>query len=160
MNPTEKQLERVTQLLREQTTLSLATTGEDGMPSVAPLFYFADENLTLYWLSSPASLHSRNLMRSPRAATNIYRNALSWREIRGVQIIGSVCVIAEPKLRATILERYCQRFHLGRVLKVAVRQSVLHALQPEFIRYIDNSSGFKSKFEWMRTQQGWTPASL
>jgi hypothetical protein len=36
-----KQLELVSKLLHEETTLSLATTGEDGEASVAPLFYIA-----------------------------------------------------------------------------------------------------------------------
>jgi uncharacterized protein YhbP (UPF0306 family) len=157
MKRTEKQLERIAHLLQEQTTLSLATTGEDGLPSVAPLFYIADEELSLYWLSSPTSLHSRNLLRTPRAAGTVYCAAQSWREIRGVQMLGTVSVVDEPN-RAVIVERYCERFKLGRVLRVAVRQSVLHAMQPEFLRYLENSRGFRSKIELNYTPQGWMPA--
>jgi uncharacterized protein YhbP (UPF0306 family) len=158
MNLIEKQLERVAQLLRAQTTLSLATTGEDGQPCVAPLFYIVDEELNLYWLSSESSLHSRNLRQRPQAAAAVYYAAQSWREIRGVQMRGTVSVVAEARLRAVITERYCARFHLGRILKLAVRQSVLHVLQAEFIRYLDNSRGFRSNFELIRPPQGWTSA--
>jgi len=158
MNKTEKQLNWIAQLLREQTTLSLATSGDDGQPCVAPLFYLVDESLSLYWLSSPNSIHSRNLLRAPRAAATVYRAAQSWREIRGVQLRGPVSIVVEPARRAAITKSYCERFKLGRVLRMAVRHSVLNVLQPEFFRYIDNSLGFKSKFELARSPEGWAPA--
>jgi uncharacterized protein YhbP (UPF0306 family) len=156
MNKTEKQLGRIAQLLREQPTLSLATSGEDGQSCIAPLFYIADESLSLYWLSSPSSAHSRNLLRTPCAAATVYCAARSWREIRGVQMRGSVSILTEPQRRAEITKSYCERFNLGRVLRMAVRHSVLHVLKPEFFRYIDNSRGFRSKFELARTPQGWS----
>jgi uncharacterized protein YhbP (UPF0306 family) len=156
MNKTEKQLDRIAQLLRQQTTLSLATSGEDGQPCLAPLFYLVDESLSLYWLSSPSSLHSRNLLRTPHAAAAVYCAAQNWREIRGVQIRGSVSILTEPRRRDVLTKSYCQRFNLGRVLRLAVRQSVLHILMPEFFRYIENSRGFGSKFELARTPQGWS----
>ncbi|MFZ1084516.1 MAG: pyridoxamine 5'-phosphate oxidase family protein [Terracidiphilus sp.] len=156
MNKTQKQLDRIAQFLGEQTTLSMATTGDDGQPCVAPLFYFVDESLSLYWFSSPASLHSRNLLRTPRAAATVYCAAQSWQEIRGVQMRGPVSIVTEPQCRAAITKGLCERFKLGRVLRLAVRQSVLCVLQPEFFRYIDNSHGFGTKFELSHTPQGWT----
>lgn len=158
MNKTEKQLEQIVSFLREQTTLSLATTDEDGLPSIAPLFYMVDANLSIYWLSSATSLHSRNLLRAPQAAASVYRAAERWREIRGVQMRGPVGIVAEAERRSGILRGYCERFKLGRVLRLAVRQSVLHVLQPEYFRYLDNSRGFRSKFELVWTLQGWRPA--
>ncbi len=140
------------------TTLSLATSCEDGQPCVAPIFYLVDESLSLYWLSSVGSQHSRNLQHMPRAAATVYCAAQSWREIRGVQMRGPVSIIEEPHRRAAITKSYCVRFNLGRVLRLAARHSVLHVLQPEFFRYIDNSRGFKSKFELARAPEGWAPA--
>lgn len=155
MNQLQKQFDRIAQLLREQTTLSLATTGEAGLPCVAPLFYIVDERLSLYWLSSANSLHSRNLLQRPQAAATVYCAAESWREIRGVQIRGTVSVVADPQFRAAISKSYCERFDLGRVLRLAVRQSDLYVFQPEFFRYHDNSRGFRSKFELIRPPKGW-----
>jgi uncharacterized protein YhbP (UPF0306 family) len=157
MSKTEKQLDQIVKLLREQTTLSLATTGEDGQPCVAPVIFLVDESLSLYWLSSASSLHSRNLAHTPHAAATVYCAAQSWREIRGVQMQGSVSILTEPPRREAIVKSYCERFKLGRILRMAVKRSVLHVLQPEFLRYIDNSKGFKTKVELMRTSQGWIP---
>jgi uncharacterized protein YhbP (UPF0306 family) len=156
MRGARKQLELVAALLSEETTLSLATTGEDGQACVAPLFYIVDENLSLYWLSSESSLHSLNLARTPRAAATVYRSVENWKKIRGVQLRGTVSKVTEPKRRAALLKSYCERFKLGRVLRLALRLSALYSFQPDFIRYIDNARGFGYKFELTRGQDGWS----
>jgi uncharacterized protein YhbP (UPF0306 family) len=156
MRGARKQLELVAALLGEETTLSLATTGEGGLACVAPLFYIVDDELSLYWLSSESSLHSLNLSRNPRAAATVYRSVDNWREICGVQLRGAVCKVTEPERRAALVKTYCERFKLGRVLRLAVRHSVLYCLQPEFFRYIDNARGFGFKFELARGAESWS----
>jgi len=156
MKEPQKQVDLIAALLHQQTTLSLATTGEDGEVAVAPLFYIAGKDLSLYWLSAESSLHSLNLTRSPRVAATVYRDASNWKEIRGVQIRGSVDRISEPGRRAPLIEAYCERFKLGRILRLACHKSVLFALQPDFFRYIDNARGFGCKFELTRRPEGWS----
>jgi uncharacterized protein YhbP (UPF0306 family) len=155
---TQKQLDLVAALLRRQTTLSLATTSEDGEPCATPLFYIADETLSLCWLSSENSLHSLNLARTPGAAATVYANAESWRKICGVQMHGQVSLVTDPDRRATLLKVYCKRFKLGRIFRLAIRQSALYLFQPEFFRYIDNARGFGFKFELTRPAEGWHSA--
>ena len=156
MNKSQQHLEQVAALLREQTTLSLATTGEDGEPCVSPLFYIVDEELSLYWLSSQSSRHSRNLLRTPRAAATVYGSATCWQEIRGVQMRGAVSKITEPVRRTALVKTYCERFQLGTVFRLAIRRSALYLLQPDFFRFIDNARGFGSNVELTRPAQGWT----
>jgi len=155
MKKAPRQLESISALLRTETTLSLATTGEDGEASVAPLFYFADEDLSLYWLSDKNSQHSRNLARSPKVAATVYRNALNWKQICGVQMRGSAAMVIDQERRARLIEAYCERFRLGRVLRLAARQSALFVFEPDFFRFIDNARGFGSKFELTRYPEGW-----
>jgi uncharacterized protein YhbP (UPF0306 family) len=147
MSDRRKQLEAIAVLLREQSTLALATTDEQAQACVAPLYYIADEALNLFWLSSESSLHSQNLKRVPSAAATIYRHTEHWKEIRGVQLRGSVGVIADPRRRHALIEAYCERFQLGAVFKAAISQSSLYALRPVFFRYIDNSRIFGHHFE-------------
>ena len=156
MRGARKQLELVAALLGEETTLSLATIGEDGHACVAPLFYIVDENLSLYWLSSEGSLHSLNQARTPRAAATVYRSVESWRKIRGVQLSGSTSKVTEPKRRNMLIKSYCERFKLGRVPRLALRLSTLYSFQPGFFRYIDNARGFGYKFELTRGPEGWS----
>jgi uncharacterized protein YhbP (UPF0306 family) len=157
MKKSQSQLELIANLLREETTLSLATTGQDGEASATPLFYFADNDLSLYWLSSESSQHSLNLRRTPRVAATVYRNAQSWKEICGVQIRGEASIVAQPERRKALLKAYCERFQLGTVFRMAIRQSTLYLLQPDFFRYIDNARGFGFRFELTRQPEGWTP---
>jgi len=106
MQDTQRKLAAISSLLGEQTTLSLATTDEAGQACIAPLFYIADKELSLYWLSSRESLHSRNLLRNPRAAATIYRNTDRWREIRGIQMGGAVSEVTDPECRSAIIQDY------------------------------------------------------
>jgi uncharacterized protein YhbP (UPF0306 family) len=155
MKATRKQHDLIAALLGGETTLSLATNGEGGEACVAPLFYIADEELSLYWVSSECSLHSLNLARMPRAAATIYRSVESWKQIRGVQLRGTVSKVTEPERRAALLKTYCERFKLGRIFRLALRQSTLYCMKPEFFRYIDNSKVFGNKFELTRRAEGW-----
>jgi uncharacterized protein YhbP (UPF0306 family) len=156
MKGTRKQLAQVAALLREETTLSLATTGSNGEACVAPLFYIADDELSLYWLSSESNLHSLNLTRSPHAAATVCRQARSWREICGVQMSGTAGIVTEPERRTALVEAYCERFKLGRIFRLAIRRSALYVYEPEVFRFIDNAKGFGSKFELTRSPDGWS----
>lgn len=155
MNETQKQIEVVANFLREQTTLSLATAGEEGAPSATPLFYIVDEALALYWLSSKTSQHSRNLLERPGVAAAVHCNAKSWREIRGVQMRGAVSEVTDPQRRAQIVKAYCARFSLGGVFRLAIQRSTVYVLQPDFFRFIDNTKGFGSGFEITRPPLSW-----
>ncbi len=150
MNPASRQLDAIAALLRAQSTLALATCGEDGVPAVAPLFYIPDDHLNLYWLSSPASLHSRNLAAHPEASAAVYRHTLDWKEICGVQMRGRVQALAESETREQMVKAYCQRFALGHVLQFAIRRSALYVFRPQWFRYIDNSIHFGYSFELTR----------
>ena len=147
MSNRQKRLELIGALLRGQSTLSLATVDAQGMACVAPLFYIADEDLTLYWLSSPSSEHSVNLLREPRAAATVYRDTDNWKKICGVQMRGVVTQVVYTEERKLLVDRYCQRFQLGTVLRLAISQSTLYAFRPAWIRYIDNARHFGYKFE-------------
>ncbi|MGD0831380.1 MAG: pyridoxamine 5'-phosphate oxidase family protein [Terracidiphilus sp.] len=155
MKGTEKYLALVAALLGRETTLSLATCGKDGTPCIAPLFYFADEELTLYWLSSPGSVHGLNLERSCRAAATVYRSAENWRRICGVQMRGEVSLVSDAKRCSELIKAYRRRFKIGRIFSPLLRQSTLYAFRPEFFRFIDNARGFGFKFELTRQPDGW-----
>lgn len=142
-----KQLERIAVLLREQSTLALATRDDSGQACIAPLFYICDDDLSLYWLSAEASQHSRNLNHSPDAAITIHTQTANWREICGVQMRGSVTAISDRKRRQAMIKAYCQRFELSSIFRMAISRCTLFVFRPAFIRYIDNSQRFGKRIE-------------
>jgi uncharacterized protein YhbP (UPF0306 family) len=97
-------------------------------------------------------------LRQVRAATTIYRSASSWEEIRGVQMRGLIKIVTQAERRAALLKRYCERFKLGGVFSLAIRQGTMYAFEPMWIRYIDNSVRFAYKFELERESEGWRKA--
>jgi len=147
MSGTAKQMEMIAAHLRQESTLALATVDEHGEPCIAPLFYLSGPALSLYWLSSPSSLHSRNIERAPCASATVYRNAEKWKDIRGVQMRGSVTVVTEPARRKALIKLYCERFQLGSIFRLAIGRSRLYEFRPTFIRYLDNSKRFGYTFE-------------
>src|SRR5437763_446098 len=128
----------VADLLNAQSTLALATCDADGTPGIAPLFYLPDSELRLYWFSSPASAHSRNLKRDPRASVTVFTSTANWREIRGVQMRGTVRAASDPEIRRA----YIERFRLGKLPQAAMASSRLYCFEPSWIRYVDNTRGF------------------
>jgi uncharacterized protein YhbP (UPF0306 family) len=147
MERNSKRLEKVARFLETETTLALATVSKEGLSRVTPLFYLPQDGLRLFWFSSSASAHSRNLKRNPRSAVTVFRCTADWKEIRGVQMMGAVSVVSDAALRRAIAKTYTTRFHLGKVFVAAISASTLYCFQPDWLRYIDNSRRFRYKFE-------------
>jgi uncharacterized protein YhbP (UPF0306 family) len=133
--------------LRQENTLALATVNKLGEVSIAPLFYVVNEQLSLFWLSTPSSLHSQNLKKTPRAAATVYRHTDSWKDIRGIQMRGLVQVITDRKQRRLLIKSYAERFKLGPLFLPTISRCRLYQFSPDFFRFTDNSKGFGRKFE-------------
>lgn len=150
-----KPREMLARLLQAQGTLALATTDAAGAPHVAPVFYLAgrpgNDALRLYWYSSARSRHSRNLRLNPAAAVTVYAPTDQWREIRGVQMRGTVAVVCEPARREAIAAAYSVRFQLGETFNALQARSRLYEFRPSWIRYLDNSIRFGYKIEFRLT---------
>jgi len=140
--------QQVAELLQSQSTLALSTRAADGSPRLAPLFYLPVENLRLYWFSSAASEHARNLKRDPAAAIAVYRPTDNWKQIRGVQMRGHATAVTDRTRREAIAKAYIDRFRLGNTFAAAISRSSLYEFQPVWVRYIDNSRRFGYKVEW------------
>lgn len=140
-------LEMIRAFLAAQTTLVLATCGTDGLPRSTPVFYVAGEELRLYWFSSRTSLHSRNCAHRPEVSVSISAEAVTWQQIRGVQMQGVASMVTARALRKRITAAYVERFALGNLFSMAIRQSSLYCFTPRWVRYLDNTKKFGHKLE-------------
>lgn len=139
--------ETVRAFLETQSTLALATVDEAGNPQAAPLFYISDDDLNLYWLSSPNSRHSLNLAANKQVAATIYPAVWEWTAIRGLQIEGEAGIVRDSAHRETITTRYRHKFNLPPDLNAIIEQSILYSLRPTWIRWLDNGVSFGYKAE-------------
>lgn len=134
-------------VLEETPALTLATIDPDGSPRATPLYFAAEADLGLLFLSDPASAHCLNLARAPRAAASAFPAVDDWRAIRGLQIKGTARPLDDDE-RAAAVKVYRQRFSDLAGLETAIAGSRLFRLRPAWLRLIDNRRGFGFAREW------------
>lgn len=140
-------LQIIRAFLDTQSTMALATTSPDGQPQVAPIFYVADERLHLFWLSSPNSRHSTNLVLRSKVAATVYPSVWQWNDIVGLQIEGEARPIGDERIREQILTLYLRKFQLPAEFDSIISASILYSLKPSWLRWMDNSVQFNYKAE-------------
>jgi flavin prenyltransferase len=128
--------------------MTLATTGKDGMPYAATVYFACGEDRQLFFFSAGDSQHSANLAGNPQAAVTIHPLADSWQEIRGLQLQGQVHPVADKEEWEAAWRLYMAKFPFAADLKDVVAKNTLYAFQPDWIRLIDNRRGFGFKEEW------------
>lgn len=148
--------ERIAAFLAAHTTLTLATVGPDGAPAAAAVFYAADDNLNLYFLTEERTQHGQNLLADPRVAGTIQADGQDWRTIRGVQVRGAAewVVGAEIAHAAAIYGRkyaFVAAQLAGQAGPAALTGPLARArfgvLRPSWFRLVDNTVRFGFKEE-------------
>jgi hypothetical protein len=142
---------KVLAYLRAHHVMTLATHDRAG-PWAAAVFY-ASEGFTLYFLSSPASRHCRELEASPAAAATIQEDYADWPQIKGVQLEGAVRALRGSEAdRARRL--YGEKFPVIRrlagapaAIAAALNKVRWYELEPARLYFVDNSAGFGHRDE-------------
>lgn len=131
--------------------LTLATTGLDGAPHAAAVYFAASEDQqALYFFSAASSQHSLDLTANPQAAATIHPLVQGWQEIRGLQLRGWVKVVPPGEEWEQAWQRYLVKFPFAGDIKEVVARNTLYAFHPTWVRWIDNRRGFGHKEEWTR----------
>ncbi len=138
-------LEEAALLLDSMRTMVLAVELADGGAHSAPLYFVRGEGFALYWLSSPASLHSLEISRTGKVAAAVFRPSRKWADLRGVQIRGEATAVRKNR---AVIEKYKAKFRLGGELDPVIARSRLYRLAPRWMRLIDNRRGFGWNMEW------------
>ncbi|MEX2672626.1 MAG: pyridoxamine 5'-phosphate oxidase family protein [Phycisphaeraceae bacterium] len=139
--------EQLRRLLEQATTLSLATVDAADQPHAANVNFVGDEQLNLYWLSSPDSAHSQHLAGHPRVAATAYPPFADPAEIRGVQLHGHAVLVSADRFEL-LWTRFCEKFPYATGMEERARSQRFYQLTPHWARLIDNSVRFGFKQEW------------
>jgi uncharacterized protein YhbP (UPF0306 family) len=140
--------ETVRDLLADRTTLTLASAGENG-PWAADV-YFVRVGTGLYFHSSPESRHSREFQADPRAAGTVHADAKGWRDIRGLQLEGTVTEVESKAEKARAVAAYLLKFPFA--AEVFARKGLagkvrIYKLTPSLVLLIANSEKFGERIE-------------
>lgn len=128
--------------------LTLATSGLNGEPHAAPVYFAADGDLHLYFFSDENSQHAQDTGRDPRASAAVYPEQSNWQDIHGLQIRGVVQRVEAGEQWEQAWELYLAKFPFVAALKELVARNTLYVLVPHWVRLVDNRQGFGYKEEW------------
>lgn len=134
--------------LLDLTTLTLATSGPDGEPHGAALYFAADEKLRLYFFSDRSSQHTQDILVDGRAAVTIQPQCHGWEDIRGLQMRGQVHLVNSGDEWERAWEIYVKKFPFVSELQEIVAQNQFYVFLPNWVRLVDNRRGFGYKSEW------------
>ena len=142
------------QLIHDESTLTLATTGEKGIWS-APVYYVFLEG-SFFFFSSPQSRHIRQALESGETAASLFSRTDTWETIRGIQMQGTVQPIRNPALSLEVIAAYLKRFPFTRNFFPKDKRidpkafldrfkAKLYGFSPTEVHYMDNRYGFGNR---------------
>ena len=106
-----KDKEKILRYLQKQPLMSLATKGGKTLWS-ATVYFVADDNLDFYFMSSPDTIHSRNILKNRNVALTV-ADSSQWPEGEkfGVQASGSCSQYKNVKGLIKMLVLWNKKFH-------------------------------------------------
>ena len=138
-------------LIEGQDTMTLATAQGDAAWA-APVYYVFFRS-AFYFFSDPGSRHIQESLASCQASAAIHSDASSWKEIRGVQMSGSLNMVSGKLEAVETIGKYLKKFGFTQDFfskdqsmdldAFAKRFHVrLYKFKPTLIYYLDNSIRF------------------
>jgi uncharacterized protein YhbP (UPF0306 family) len=151
--------------LRTHTTLTLAYADAEG-PQACAVLYALGTDAELVFVTSASTRHGRALSAVPEApaaaaevpvAFTAQADGQEWATLTGVQGRGRCRRLADGPERDAGWRAYTERFPFVAAdprLQSALESTDLWAIQPTWLRLIDNSRGFATKLEWPSLPEG------
>ncbi len=110
--PSERLYNSIARLLAANKLCSIATQRENGEVHINTAFFAFGDDLDLYFLSNPASVHCQNLIRSRQVAIAVFDSHQIWGTAhKGLQLFG-ICALATGIEEKIARELYSSRFPL------------------------------------------------
>jgi uncharacterized protein YhbP (UPF0306 family) len=146
--------QQILDYLETHNTMTLATCSGD-VPWAATVFY-ASNDLQLYFFSVPDSRHCQNLAANPRVAVTIQEDYRDWRNIKGIQLEGTVTAVDGLVEKAKAMAVYARKY--PEIIKLftnpasglfyqAFLKVKFYCIIPERLFFIDNEQGFGKRQE-------------
>ena len=143
--------ELAVRLATEQTTMTLATA-RNNVSWAAPVYYVFVKS-EFYFLSDPKSRHIQEALQSGQSSAAIHAPAATWKEIRGLQMTGSINPIGVGREALQALHAYLKKYPFTKeffdddvsfdLKSFGDRFGVkLYKFVPELVYYLDNQIRF------------------
>jgi uncharacterized protein len=96
----------------QQAKLLQVATSKDNQPWACTVYFAHDENLNLYWISTPKRRHSIELRINPKVAGIIVLPHIPGDEVRGLQFQGTAQELRDPDEALTAMQYYKDRYNM------------------------------------------------
>lgn len=134
--------ERIVKFLKRHHVLTLATTSSEGEPYCANAFYAYDpQSNRLIFTSDDTTRHSQEMIARGRVAASVVLETRIVGKVQGLQICGTAA-----RGDQTDRKVYLRRFPYA----AAVGELTLWHIEPDLLKFTDNTLGFGKKLIWRR----------
>lgn len=139
------------QYLSGDARLMQLATVDDDQPWICTVYFVADEELNLYWLSLPTRRHSQELSKHNKVAVAIAIKV--DQPIIGVQAEGRAHEVADQATVDAVMRKYMEKYKMGRDFAASfaagTNQHRLFCLKPSLFVLMDEVN-FKQngRMEW------------
>ncbi len=130
--------ERIIKFIKKHHVLTLATS-VDNVPYCANAFYAFDALRNRFiFTSSTATRHGKEMTKNPTVAASIVWETKLVGRIQGLQLTGLIVPADEQD----------GKVYVGKFPYTALAELTLWAIEPQGIKYTDNTLGFGKKLIW------------
>ena len=150
--------ERATEFCDAVSTLTLATC-DNNQPWAATVFFAADKNFNLYFVSDHRTQHGRDIAANEHVAVTINPDCDNWHDVAGLQVRGTVSIVDGVE-RAKALALYFKKFpqidalfqspkgEHEETIATRLKAANFYKVTPSMVRVIDNKQGFGHRVEF------------
>lgn len=135
--------ELITSHLKTTDIMQLATV-RDGQPWCCTVHFLPDENLNLYWLSTPSRRHSQEIRDDARVAAAMAIQSAPGKPVIGVQVEGDARRVTDHETIKKVMRQYVDRHGKDEQWHdevVAGRdEHLLYCLQPRLYTLFDQQN--------------------
>jgi uncharacterized protein YhbP (UPF0306 family) len=151
MSPEDKKSLR--EYLDSQRLMSVATQGEH--PWIANVYFVADDDLNLYFISPPEAEHSRHIAKNPQVACSIIDSHQPMGDdMKGLQLWGEASMEGVVTRLKTMFQMYAKlhpsvkdEFTLER-LQQGIMTSKVYKVMPKRIKMFDHDTPGNHETVW------------
>lgn len=141
MTPLDSRIER---FISNHNTLTLATAVEDQPYCCSLLYAFEPDKCLLHFMSSNDTRHIKDVLKNPKVAGTITNETKIISNIQGIQFTG--CIRSgETENADNSKSIYLARYPIAKIFNAS-----LWTIEIDFIKYVNNTLGFKKKIKWQR----------
>ena len=134
--------ERIVKFLKRHHVLTLATVSAEGKPYCANAFYAYDAKRNrLIFTSDDSTRHAQEMLTQSRVAASVVLETRIVGKVQGLQICGNALRGDDDDRKA-----YIRRFPYA----AAIGELHLWCIEPDFMKFTDNTLGFGKKLIWKR----------